>query len=69
MMEYFSLCRRCWYWANMAGLGRCDTRQPAAALHNIEIFYRIIQKYFQEFPPDLSMFLPCPHCLQLEINP
>ena len=36
--------------------GRCDTGQPAA-LHNMEIFYKIILKYFQELPPNLSMFL------------
>ena len=32
----------------------CDTRQPGA-LHNMEIFYKIIQKYFQQFPSYLQV--------------
>ena len=51
----------------------CDTRQPGA-LHNMEIFYKIIQKYFQQFPSYLRVPGPVSPCwvgdrMCLEINP
>ena len=70
-----NICR-CWYWANMPGPGRCDTRPDNRLGHYTTL------KYFTELFWNISKsFLPtcpcsCPQCpswrgdrMCLEINP